>query len=79
MSWQLLLTTGAKRLITVFIVLGVLFGVGESVLQSTQTKNQVNVAVASNQLEQSYNTLNTQLTSWKNTVQTCGSSLSCFT
>ena len=45
-SWWLVLSGAAKKLVTAFIVLGVLFAAGEGVVQATVTNKVVTAAEA---------------------------------
>jgi hypothetical protein len=76
-DWRLLLTTGARQLLTLFIVLGAVLYVGDyfatnaiSAAISKATETPVDRMNAANA------TLNTQLTNWESTVQSC-SDISC--
>jgi hypothetical protein len=81
-SWSLLLTSGAKKLVTTFIVLGVVVLVADIGLQVARARSTVNAVVASNAitaLQSSYGTLNSQMTASQNAVQACGQNLTCIT
>jgi hypothetical protein len=81
-SWSLLLTSGAKRLVTTFIVLGAVLWIADIGLQVAHVRSEVNAVIASNAtaaLSTSYGTLNSQLTTWNNAVQACNKNLPCVT
>ena len=71
MSWWLVLSGAAKKLVTVFIVLGVLFGIGQGVVQATVTGKAVTAAQARSQLQADVNPLNATLSSYNSQVQAC--------
>ncbi len=78
-----MLTSGAKRLVTTFIVLGVvvlLADVGLGVYRGYSAAK--NTAVASNAiaaLNTSYGTLNSQLTAWQKASKACDQNVPCVT
>jgi hypothetical protein len=80
-SWQLFLTSGAKRLLILFIVLGVLTGAGYAAFYVIVVGRGVNDTVttvnAINSMKASYNSLTQSMTKWENTTAACHSSLSC--
>ncbi len=82
-SWALLLTSGAKKLLTTFIVLGVALWLadiavlGLEVSKAASASNVASNAIAA--LNTSNGTLNSQLTAWQNAVQACGQNLTCVT
>ena len=53
-----MLSGAAKKLVTVFIVLGVLFAIGQGVVQATVTGKAVTAAEARSQLQADVNPLN---------------------
>ncbi len=70
-GWRLVLSTAAKRLVTVFIVLGVLFAAGQGVLQGTLTSQAVSTVQARNQLQADVTPLNATLNSYSAQVRAC--------
>lgn len=82
-AWGLPLTSGAKRLLTTFIVLGVAFLVADIGVQVAVAARSVsNVAVASNAiatLNTAHGTLGDQVGAWRNAVQACDQNLTCVT
>jgi hypothetical protein len=81
--WPLLLTPGARRLLTTFITLGALFIVGYvaliALLVSTASTTIVNSADALSTLDASYTTLTGELATWEKAETACQSNLSCVT
>jgi len=85
-SWLLLVSAAAKRVIIAFIALGMLLfvanvgfeanGLFESVGQFTNVQTAQN---ALTQLDNSYTTLNKNLTSWESATQACDQNLTCVT
>ena len=69
--WWLVLSGAAKKLVTVFIVLGVLFAIGQGVVQATVTGKAVTAAEARSQLQADLNPLNATLSSYSSQVQAC--------
>lgn len=85
-SWLLVLPDAGKRLLTAFIVLGVIFGAGYGAgvvrLASSEGARNNNIQTAQNALDQvnaSYLTLASNLTGWENGVQACNGNLTCVT
>jgi hypothetical protein len=81
-TWSLLLTSGAKKLVTTFIVLGALLLAGNIALQVARGHSVANAVVASDaiaELNAAQSTLGTQLTAYQNAVQACGQNLTCVT
>jgi hypothetical protein len=84
-TWTLLLTSGAKRLVTTFIVLGAvvwLAAIGLTGLAVSKAGSVSNAVIASNAiaaLNTSYGTLNSQLPAWEKAIQACGKNLTCVT
>jgi hypothetical protein len=78
-SWWLVLSSSAKTLVTVFLVLGVLFGVGQGVLEAAVTSNAVTAAEASSQLKAAAAPVNSVLSSYSAKVDACNGQLSCVT
>jgi hypothetical protein len=85
-SWQLVLSKGARQLVILFLVLGVIAGVfnGTSnalslshALQRAQDINTANNAIDT--VNSSYNTLTTQMNQWHYTVSACDQNLTCVT
>ena len=81
-TWSLLLSSGAKKLVTTFIVLGAVIFAGNIVLQVSRTHHASDAVVAANaiaKLNAAQATLGTQLTAYQNGVQACGQNLTCVT
>jgi hypothetical protein len=85
-SWQLTLTSAAKRLVVLFVVLGALIWVGDIVLNATLVANNVNRSNTVNtanhaidQLNSSYTALTSNLKKWEGAVKACGTNLTCVT
>jgi hypothetical protein len=85
-SWLLVLPTAAKRLLTVFIVLGVILYAGDLVYQgsvisrsASQVNNVQTAQNALNRLNASYGTLTNEVTSWESAIQACDENLTCVT
>lgn len=83
-GWRLILTPAAKRLVIVFIVLGVLGYVGQAVVQSTavgsfgsKADNAAKATAANRTLEAAGDKLNSQLGQFQSANDACGSNLSC--
>ena len=70
-SWWLVLSSRARTLVTVFIILGVLFAAGEAAIEATVTSNAVTSAEAASQLQSDLNTLNSALSTYSAQVQNC--------
>jgi hypothetical protein len=73
-TWALLLTSGAKKLVTTFIVLGVVLWMADIGLQVVNARSEVNRLIASTaiaQLSASHATLNSQLIAWQNGTKAC--------
>jgi hypothetical protein len=70
-SWWLVLSSGAKNLVTTFIVLGVVFAAGEGVLQASITGHAVSAAEASIDLHSDTNTINSVLRTYPTEVKNC--------
>jgi hypothetical protein len=70
-SWWLVLSSGARALVTTFIVLGVLFAVAEGVLEATFTSNVVTAAEARIQLQSDLAPLNSALGTYRTEVKNC--------
>jgi hypothetical protein len=85
-SWRLTLTSAAKGLVVLFLVLGALIWAGIIVVNSivvannTNRSNNVNTANhAIDQLNHSYDTLAGNLNKWQATVKACGTNFTCVT
>jgi hypothetical protein len=81
-TWSLLLTSGAKKLVTTFIVLGAVLWIADVGLQVHNARHEVNAMVANigrDQLRSAHGTLNSQLTALHNAVQACDNKLPCVT
>jgi hypothetical protein len=70
-SWWLVLSSRARTLVTVFIVLGVVFAVAEGIFESVFTSNVVTAAVADTQLHSDLNTLNRALATYRTEAGNC--------
>ena len=70
-SWWLVLSSRARALVTTFIVLGVLFAVGQGVVEAAVTSNAVSSAEANSQLQAALSPLNSELSSYSTQVRAC--------
>jgi tetrahydromethanopterin S-methyltransferase subunit B len=77
--WLLVLSATAKRLITMFIVLGVLFVAAEATLQITVTGNVVTAAEASHQVQTDVTPVSNAINNYSTNANACGNNLSCVT
>ena len=79
--WRLVLSQAAKRLVTLFLVLGVILAVGYvvliSVVAATSGNNSVTRAEAAISVESSFATLSSTLSSFDSKVSACQGKLSC--
>jgi hypothetical protein len=73
------LSSRAKVLVTVFLVLGVLFAAGQGVLEAAVSSNAVTAAQASRQLRAAAVPVNNVLGSYSANVDACNGQLSCVT
>ena len=84
-SWRLVLTGGAKGLITVFLILGVLIAAGYAVVVITVVSSnggvqtRLRAATAAITVEGSYSVLSASLTSFRTKTTACQGKLSCVT
>ena len=78
-AWLLILSAGAKRLITMFIVLGVLFAAGTSALDIAVTSSVVTAAEASNQVQADVTPVSNAINKYSTNADACGNNLSCVT
>jgi Domain of unknown function (DUF4389) len=85
-SWQLILTSAARRLVVLFVVLGALIWVGDIALNATLVANSASrsntVNTANNAIDQlngSYGTLTSNLNKWQGAVKACDTNLTCVT
>jgi Domain of unknown function (DUF4389) len=85
-SWLVVLSAAARRLMIVFIVLGAIFYVGVAAYDATvfshrasQANNFATAQNALNSVNASYDTLTKNLTSWESAVQACDGNLTCVT
>ena len=85
-SWQLILSQSARRLVVLFIVLGVItYGINgvrsaatvSNAVHRAQSINTTNNAI--NALNSSYGTLTTKMKQWQDTVSACDENLTCVT
>ena len=85
-NWVLVLSAAARRLLTIFIVLGAMIMIAYVALIAiaigSAGSGVDNLATAQNALTSvnaSYSTLTNQLTSWESAVQACEGNLTCVT
>jgi hypothetical protein len=85
-SWLVVLSAAARRLMIVFIVLGAIFYVGVIAYDATvfshrasQANNFAKAQNALNSVNASYDTLTNNLTSWQSAIQACDGNLTCVT
>ena len=85
-SWQLVLSKGARQLVVLFLVLGVLMGILNgasnafslsSALQRAENASTANNAIGA--VNSSYTTLQTKMNRWHYTVSACDQNLTCVT
>lgn len=85
-SWQLVLSKGARQLVVLFLVLGVLMGILNgasnafslsSALQRAENASTANNAIGA--VNSSYTTLQTKMNQWHYTVSACDQNLTCVT
>jgi hypothetical protein len=85
-GWQLILSQSARRLVVLFIVLGVTtYGINgvrsaatvSNAIHRAQSINTTNNAI--NALNSSYSTLTTAMKQWQDTVSACDQNLTCVT
>ena len=74
-SWWLVLSSRAKGLVTMFIVLGVLFAAGEGIVQAAFTNNVVTTAEAVNQLQSSFSPVNSTINGLPAELKACNDQL----
>jgi hypothetical protein len=78
-AWLLVLSAAAKRLITMFIVLGVLFAGGTSALDIAVTSSVVTAAEASRQVQTDVTPVSNAINDYSTSANACGNNLSCVT
>jgi hypothetical protein len=78
-SWWLVLSSKAKTLVTVFIVLGVVFAIAEGFVQAAFTNNVVGTAQAVNQLQSDFTPVNAAINGIPAKVRACNGQLACVT
>ena len=82
-TWLLPLTSGARKLVTTFIVLGSLFLVGYialyAVIVNVAVSSTVNTVNTVNTLNTNYTALSTNLDSWEKATTSCNGNLTCVT
>jgi Domain of unknown function (DUF4389) len=78
-SWWLALSSKAKTLVTMFIVLGVVFAAAEGFVQAAFTNNVVGTAEAVNQLQSDFTPVNTAVNGIPAKVKACNGQLACVT
>jgi hypothetical protein len=77
-AWRLVLSSGAKRLVGLFLVLGALLIVAYAVVIGVATSNS-NTANTALSVQNSYASLNTALTTFQTKTTACNGTLSCVT
>jgi len=78
-GWRLQLSSEAKAMVTVFVVLGALAYGGSVIVDAVTSSNTINNAVALGQVEQADRVLNKSSQGFQSAVQACGNDLSCAT
>ena len=78
-SWWLVLSSAAKKLVTTFIVLGVVFAAGEGVFEATLGSNVVTAAEASSQLHADAAPVSSAINNYSADVNACNGQLACVT
>jgi hypothetical protein len=78
-SWWPVLSSKARTLVTMFIVLGVVFAVAEGFVQAAFTTNVVSTAEAVNQLQSDFTPVNAAINGIPATVKACNGQLACVT
>ena len=81
-SWQLVLTSAAKGLLVLFLVLGVVTYIFSAIRDAAIFNRASNVATVNNaidELNSSYNTLHGNLTQFERAVADCDQNLTCAT
>jgi len=76
-SWWLVLSQGARNLVIVFLVLGVLFSIGTGVVDAVAIGNGVDTATAADQVTADVDPVVNALNNYSNNVQACGGKLAC--
>jgi hypothetical protein len=77
--WLLSLTSAAKRLVTVFLVLGVLLNIGLYVRNVITTSSTVSSLSGLVRLNDSYSQLSGKVSAWSTATSACGQNLTCAT
>jgi hypothetical protein len=81
-SWQLALTSAARRLLVLFIVLGALLWGGDAALYSVLFASGNNIQTANDaisSMNSSYSTLSSSLSQWRSATTACNKKLTCVT
>lgn len=81
-SWQLILTSAAKRLVVLILVLGVISYVFDIARAGAALQQARNITTANNAittLDSGYGTLTGEMTAWEATVTACDQNLTCVT
>jgi Domain of unknown function (DUF4389) len=85
-SWQLILSQSARRLVILFVVLGVLTYALNGIRSAATVSNAIHRAQginttnnAINAVNSSYGTLTTEMKQWQDTVSACDQNLTCVT
>jgi hypothetical protein len=78
-SWSLVLSSAARRLVGLFLVIGAAALIVQVVFQISGTAGAVSKAVALGQAQADFSPLNTAVGTASSSTQACGQSLSCVT
>lgn len=78
-SWRLVISRGAKRLIALFLVLGVIGWAAYGLIISLVAGNAANSANATAQVESAHATLTTAVTTYQRNFNACKQNISCIT
>ena len=82
-AWPLVLTQGARNLVTLFIALGLIIGVALNVWPVVRARDTANSAASLNhaisQWDSADSTLTTKIEAWSRAQDDCGQSLTCVT
>ncbi len=79
LSWRLVLSRGARNLVILFLVLGVLFSVAIGVVDGAVIGNSVSTATAAAQVTADVNPVVNALNSYSADVKACNGKLACVT
>jgi Domain of unknown function (DUF4389) len=80
-DWRLVLTSGAKRLVVLFIVLGALTYAGYVALIgiAVSSSSTVQAGFALGTVDDAYSTLTGNLNTWETTIKACNTNFTCVT